>query len=391
MNGGQTFYCRLVVPPEQRPQAGKTRLIRSLGTTDHGEALKRYGAVYAALERELEALLAGDAFRQKVASNAAEALTPDGIDLPPAVKAELALGVRDLEPDNPVHQAVFNAIQLNEPLRVNWDEAVRIWEHERNRIKSRPVSQSSIYNVKRAVDSIRSYGQPHQITKHIIRRWTMDMEVRYSPVSVANYFRLLSAVMQCLVDTDALDGSNPFKDLSYVATQNKEDEKRSFTDDEMFQLMVELPEVYWMCMTGMRPGEFASRLKGDVDGGIIVVDDQPSMDKWRPKTLSSYRRVPIPAGFELDLSKRRVKSRISNYSRRLSKIIPDPLATAHSGRHTFYELSRRAGCDSNVIETVCGHAKVSGSRSAKNYGSMPDEVLIRESQKVWDFVAGLRV
>ena len=46
----------------------------------------------------------------------------------------------------------------------------------------------------------------------------------------------------------------------------------------------------------------------------------------------------------------------------------DQLATPHSGRHTFYALSRRAGCDQGVIECLAGHNEVTGSRSAKKYG-----------------------
>ena len=52
LNGGDTWYVRLWVKPEQVAQAGKKTLIRSLKTTDHSEALKRYGAAYVALERE---------------------------------------------------------------------------------------------------------------------------------------------------------------------------------------------------------------------------------------------------------------------------------------------------------------------------------------------------
>ena len=57
LNGGDTWYARLWVPEKDRKTASKGTLIRSLKTTNHSEALKRYGAAYAELERELEGLL----------------------------------------------------------------------------------------------------------------------------------------------------------------------------------------------------------------------------------------------------------------------------------------------------------------------------------------------
>ena len=388
--GGATYYARLTVPPELRARAGKTRLIRSLGTTNHGEALKRYGAVYTALEQELAALLAGDALRQKVSLATQPAFTPDGVDLPPAEKAALLLNTKELDENNAEHVAVFEAIKNQQPLAVTWDEGLATWQTERNRVKSRPLSKSSIYCTTKAVNSIRSYGEPHQITKQIIRQWIVDHEKQFSTTTVAGNFRLISSVVQCMVDTDELP-SNPFKSISYTATVNKEDERRAFTDDELVKLSTEVPVLYWLCLTGMRPGEFASRLASDIDGDMLVIDEQPTLS-WRPKTLSSYRRVPMPPGMELDTSKLKVQSRISRMGFDLrDRVTTDKTATPHSARHTFYELSRRADCDQRVIEVLTGHAKVSGSRSARNYGSMPDEVLKREIQKVWDFAAGLHV
>ena len=66
LNGGHTWYVRLWVKPEQVAQAGKKTLIRSLKTTDHSEALKRYGAAYASLEPELQGLLGPDSLRDRV-------------------------------------------------------------------------------------------------------------------------------------------------------------------------------------------------------------------------------------------------------------------------------------------------------------------------------------
>jgi hypothetical protein len=52
-NSGDNWYTRLTVKPTLRPVAGCTRLLRSLGTSDHSIALKRWPDAYKALEQEL--------------------------------------------------------------------------------------------------------------------------------------------------------------------------------------------------------------------------------------------------------------------------------------------------------------------------------------------------
>ena len=53
-NSGDSWYARLTVKPSLRPVAGRTRLLRSLGTTEHSVALQRWPAAYKALEQELQ-------------------------------------------------------------------------------------------------------------------------------------------------------------------------------------------------------------------------------------------------------------------------------------------------------------------------------------------------
>ena len=75
-------------------------------------------------------------------------------------------------------------------------------------------------------------------------------------------------------------------------------------------------------------------------------------------------------------------------ARELSKDIPNLTATVHSVRHTYYSMSRRADCNDSVI-AIIGHAKKKGSRVAQSYGLFVDDVLLRESQKVWTFIENL--
>lgn len=385
LNNGQTWYCRLFVPKPLRERAGKTRLVRSLETTEHTEALKRYGPCLRSLEDELRALLAGEAYRRAVSDWSGPYLEATDIDATDATQQ--FLGVKDLDPGNPQHVEVFTAIQNATPISITWEEAIDLWIRVRNRGRARPLADGSVQAAVTAIDQIRKFGDPATLTKAKIREYIAEMEVHYSSMTVATRFRMIQGVMNILMQEDKIE-TNPFLSVTYTATRDKEEEKRAYTDEELILVKSHLPLCYQMVLTGLRPGELASRLDKDIDGDMLVIDDQPCWN-WRPKTLSSYRRVPIYPSFRLDYTKRRVNRRRSAYSEDLRKLIKDPLCTPHSGRHTFYELSRRADCNPQVIEVIAGHAKKEGSRSAAKYGGMPDTVLKREIQKVWDLAESI--
>ena len=133
-------------------------------------------------------------------------------------------------------------------------------------------------------------------------------------------------------------------------------------------------------MTGLRPGEARN---ARVDGDMLII--KPIKDKagnvvWRPKTLSSHRRVPRPTGWEL------TTIGVREERKQVRALISDKNVTPHSGRHTFIELARRAGADLRIIDEVCGHGSKQGSSSQRGYGAFPDEVLTRETKKVWELI-----
>ena len=79
-----------------------------------------------------------------------------------------------------------------------------------------------------------------------------------------------------------------------------------------------------------------------------------------------------------------------DYSRtKIQSLFGDPLWTPHSGRHTFYSFSRRAGFDRKISKNIAGNASSVGSKTAKNDGSFADAVLKREALKLWLFVQGI--
>lgn len=383
---GGPFCAVLHVPQNLRDRVGKVRLIRSLQTADHSEALKRYGEALRRLEKELEGLSSPQTLRSHTeASREAEVRTGDA-PLTAVELTEIQLG--SFNPQDSTHRIVYEAHLSGQPTPITWSEAIDVWIKESNRSRAEPLAEGTIHKYREAVKFFEPYAQPHEVTKQIIRQFLEDHEEDYSPNTVSNRKSWLGAIFQALVQTDKVSISNPFRDVKYTAVTRIEDQKRPFTDEEIRVIHKHHPEIYLMLLTGLRPGEYFSRYDDDLNGRILRIDKQPSRN-WRPKTHSSYRDVPVPEGFTIFNHKTLVQSQISFVGRQLRKDIEDPTATPHSARHTFYTLSRRAECNDAVIEAITGHAKKEGSRVAQKYGLFPDEVLIREASKVWNLVNSL--
>ncbi len=380
LNGGSTYYARLTVPPALRQRAGKTRLIRSLGTTSHSIALSRYGATYSELEKELQDLLSPKTLKQQVeASEEGPILDLDRAH--PETPLELTRGVvGDFNPNNPLHVHIFNYYDTGTPLRVSWDEAIDIWIEVRNRENTRPLSKGSISKVKFNVADFEPYAQPTEITFDILDKFVNDQEKLVEPSTVKSKLKGLSGVISALVSKRKID-RNILKDYSYKV--GKASNKRAYTDDEFKLIASKHPACYWLAMTGMRSGELES---GILKENIMIVTELSDDDKvgtsaeFRPKTLSSYRRVPLPTDFT------RPPYTAKTWRSQLRSLISDTNVTPHSGRHFFIEVSRRAGCDAQVIAEICGHGATVGSTSQRGYGAFTDEVLLREAQKVWSYI-----
>ena len=146
-----------------------------------------------------------------------------------------------------------------------------------------------------------------------------------------------------------------------------------------------MPLVFQLCLTGLCAGELFTREDSDVNGQFLKVDKKTDID-WRPKGLSSLCTVAVPTGFKLKSLGKSYQSGTRDLGQYLREFILDPTAPLHSSRHTFLTFSRRADCDTAVVTALTGHHSKETSRVAQSYGLFPDEVLLREAQKVWDYV-----
>ena len=373
------YYAILHVLPKDRPQVGKVRLIRSLKTHDHTEALKRYGTVLRELEKELEDLISPQSLRSRV-----EALRGEK-QLPPAELTEHLVG--QLDPDNPVHLAVYQSLDQNKPLPITWDEALDLWEKSANRTRTQPVVEGTVWKYKQIVKHFKPFCEyPYLLTKPVIRQFLESYEEEYVETTVAARYRYLRAVFQVLVENDKVDIPNHFDAVKYSAKVPLHRQRRPYTDDEIIIASKYHPEIYYMISTGLRAGEYFSRLPQDLNGQILRVDKQPSVENWRPKTLSSFRSLAVPTSFTLIKDQFMIQSNISRIGVAWRQHVTDPTAPVHSARHTFYSLARRAEVDPNVLTALTGHKAKETNRVAQSYGDFPDEVLIREASKVWNLI-----
>ena len=136
-------------------------------------------------------------------------------------------------------------------------------------------------------------------------------------------------------------------------------------------------------MTGMRPGEYCSRREKDIINTIISIQDEPDIPR-QTKNLASIRRVRKPLGFSLTKPSLAISTKMIYLRTEAKDRFNSKQITPHSGRHTFIELSRRAGCAPRVIDAITGHGKQSVS---SQYDEYTDDILIREINKVWSFVS----
>ena len=144
-------YCAVLhVPKDLRARVCKERLIRSLKTHNHSEALRRYGNAIRELEEEPEALLGGGSLRTRVENNREIELTknilgPTSGKPHPLTPLELAEGMLGtFNPDDPVHQDIYEAFESGKPL-LTWDEALETHVKVSNRNRAMSFSDSSLY------------------------------------------------------------------------------------------------------------------------------------------------------------------------------------------------------------------------------------------------------
>lgn len=330
-----------------------------------------------ALEHELKQLLAGNRLRQQVEDARTGTYWVEEGNLVPVDPIDAAV-IHGWERNEEILEALYDGKKLGP----TWEELVQLYIRVKARTRARPIAHRTIKAVQLAVNRVVGLCQPKDLNKQHVQRLIGTMEQTLRPVTVRQQLSLLSSVITVAIRNDALDIVNPFTQVDYTAVQDLQ-VRRAYTDAELRLLDGPL---LWLVLTGMRPAELATRTPGDIDAGVIIIK---AADGWRPKTLNSERRVPLPTGVEIK-GYSNWNSELQRWRKQLRKLITDTTVTPHSGRHTFAELGRRSGVEPRVMEALMGHGSSVGAASTRAYGQYTDDVLHREMQKVWALVDNIR-
>ena len=390
-NSGPNWYARLTVKPSLRPAAGCTRLLRSLGTTDHSIALQRWPAAYKALEQELQLRIRQSNADQQQLRAEIRSKLPLLWDCPSELTtvehAEHLTGERLEHPDDasPLFVETWTALEAKRNLSLNWSELVELHAETIARRRGEALSQSWFKAARQAVSRVQQVTEtPDTITKEQIRALMDQLRTNgLSDKTISVQFGVLQSLIQTGMEEDKLTlAANPFRSVRFSAATKEEDRYLPFDLKTQLPLLLNETEHAWifelLCTTGLRIGELLNRRQEDIQGQMLVIG---KTSDWKPKTKSSYRRIPIPLhllGHLKDLIpvsspgawEQRLRPQIRN-------LFEDKQLVVHSCRHTFKSLARKVGMPSDVSDEIDGHKKKDVSTISDHYGDYPDDVLIK--------------
>ena len=407
--GGPNWYACLTVPKELRAKAGKTELWRSLGTSNPSEASKLYGAAIEALERELEALVAEPSLSERVEANRSCELTwgepierngkteyVEVKEINPEFVAELITERRaDKEASFPL---VLNALKNDEAMSLTWDELRSFYANVRATKKGKSLSSSALFEVDKAIDQMRKHAEYPDLltTKHCraIYKYFIE-ESGLKPKTIMSRLGMAKTMIKTGIKHEALKlQANPWDPVDFIVQDRPEDSYRPFTNDEVKELfsLTTHPEAWYVLFgTALRIGELWSRDHSHLDGQMLRIFPTVRQGN-RLKTDTSIRRVPLNEKavryFKRFFPYEKSKDSLQRYLRLELRQLGswDDKLVIHSTRHTWKTWSRRVGMPFDVSDELDGHKKKITSDVSDGYGIYPDELLIEQNQKVWNYL-----
>lgn len=390
-----TWYARLTVKPADRVRAGATRLCKSLGTTDRGIALQRWPEAYQKLKEELAERLSlpitqHHLLRARIESgNFRERLEPSGVEPIHPVEAVTLVTNQPFNEKNPQHVQVFNSLTTGKAL-LSWDDLFDIHSKRKKRISGRGLAASTQRKIKAELNKLKTIcPDPQELRREHVLKYIEDM-FYLDPVTVSARCGLVSAVINSGIKSDSLSVANPFGCVDFRAAQADENKRLDLSEELMRTVLKsKYGEIFRVLVgTGLRTGELFSRQPEHIEGMMLIVCDTPG---FRVKTRSSVRRVPLDVQAKqtvLSMIERDLKPITwSTYlSAELRAITDDRRVVLHSCRHTFKTITRRVGIPIDISDEISGHAKRTTSVVSGAYGRYPDELLLSEADKVWNYL-----
>ena len=227
------------------------------------------------------------------------------------------------------------------------------------------LSPSWFKVARQAVSCVQQVTEtPDSITKEQLRALMDQLRTNgLSDKTISVQFGVLQSLIQTGMEEDKLTlAANPFRSIRFSASTKEQDRYLPFDLKTQLPLLLNEAEHAWifelLCTTGLRIGELLNRRPEDIQGQMLVIGKTPD---WKPKTKSSYRRVPIPLhllGHLKDLTpvsspgawEQRLRPQIRN-------LFDNKQLVVHSCRHTFKSLARKVGMPSDVSDEIDGHKK----------------------------------
>jgi len=311
-NGGPNWYACLTVPKGLRARAGKTELWRSLGTSNHSEATKRYGTAIEALERELEVLVTEPSLKELVDANRDCEITwgepverngkteyVEAKENNPEFVAELITERRaDKEVSFPL---VLNALKNDEAMSLTWEELRSFYANVRATKKGKPLSGASLFEVDKAVIQMRKHAEYPDLltTKHCRAIYKYFIEKSgLKPKTIMSRLGMAKTMIKTGIKHEAFKlQANPWDPVDFIVQDRPEDSYRPFTNDEvkeLFSLTTHPGAWYVLVGTALRIGELWSRDHSHLDDQMLRIVPTARQGN-RLKTDTSIRRVPLRA------------------------------------------------------------------------------------------------
>ena len=406
-----TYYARLHVKPIDRARAGASRLHKSLETSDRRLAMERWPEAYRGLQEELKLRLGTPITEHHLirarleAGYASEVITPEGIEQPTAHdRAAMILNVRELDSTDALHEQVFESLKTNK--FVSWYDLLDNHIQVKERKTGKPPAPSTISKTKGLIVKtiIPLCPYPTQLTKELVKLMVKQLEDEgKQAVTISSNLGLIQALIGTGIRNDLLPYEvNPFSLVDFSGVTPEGGGRKELTKQQILKVITEPKDkelFRLMVGTGLRVGELISRnFEQDLQRcaaapqqQMLVIRDNPLIG-WTTKTKSSVRRVPLDDRSIValgELYSRKIARRTSkdHLNFQMREMFPDDRRlVVHSCRHTFKTICRIVGMPHEISDAISGHLKQTVSATSDGYGSYPDELLIKENQKVWNYL-----
>ena len=398
--GKSGYYCRLMLP--KADGKGYRAIVRSLGTSDHREARRRFPGAYARLQEEAGLTDHSPQYIRRRVQEAVESIEEGFSDIEEEVERISGQKLkRDINSGDyfltSKQETISNALMKKDPKLIppTWEEVIEAWGKRRERKKGTGPGISAINTIKLVIRELNQTSRnlnPLTLNEKETWEWIRWQEAKgIQSTTVQSKVAMLQAVMKAAFVVKLIP-SDPLSRLEYQSAPGES--YRSPTPEEYraiwenLECLSELDNLLLqtLMLTGMRLDEPASRFGKHLNQeNVLSIESLEEPTPWKPKNSGSTRKVPLPDGLTLPgVDEERqifsqcnyrsgkfgktVAQRIKNKLWKEAKLPQDKLLVIHSLRAGFIDALRTVQCPLEIEEAIVGHARVQ-SKVHRGYGS----------------------